>query len=185
MQNQPYHYRLDNYDKAFELEFKALSIRQKNETTRPCDLAISYYHLCDFYGDKGDYDKAIYYGKQAVSILKKDHDALGIYLQALASLGCNSIYAGDFSLAKESIETGLELCSNNNMTESLIEGLLFTHLGMMYTASGDFYSALHYTEKGSNILKKEAGDKHDYYAYALNNLGIICISHSEIHHFIK
>lgn len=170
-----YNYNFGNYEKAIEQETMSFQIRENNKEEHPVDYSISLFHFCDYYGDLGDFEKSLSFGRRALSLLKGQPAQDSLYLIALASLVCNSIYAGEYEFSENLLEEGFEKCRDLGLEVSHVSALLHTHKGMLLGEQGNCGLALEYNLKGKDLFEQTVGKQHPHYAYALNNAGTCAV----------
>ena len=168
-----YKYYGGTFEEAISLEKEALLIKT---TVTPDDIkgiANSYNHLCAFYGDAEDFEKAFEYGQRSIRLLKTAGIDGERYIEALESLGLDYVDAGKLDDAKSLFEEAIPLLSKYDLDYSYLSGELYTSLGYLYEEYGFCEKALGYALKGQAIFIKVLGDEHPEYSYTLHTLGII------------
>lgn len=117
--------------------------------------------------NRGNYDKALDYYKQALKLSVDETTKSTIYY-TIATL---YDVKGDFDSALNYIEEAIKLCQKNKMYPNL--GIMYAHTGMIYMKKGDKQTAKEYFTKAYNLFKlignKEEANKVYVFLQKLEN----------------
>ena len=116
----------------------------------------AYNHLGTAYCKLGDFNEAIEYHKQHLSIAKELGDRAGGEGRAYHNLGFATYMLGDFNQAIEYLRQHLSIAKE--LGDKAGEGRTYHNLGMVYRRLGDFNQAIEYHKQHLSIAK-ELGDR--------------------------
>lgn len=125
------------FDLAKENLFAALNYFQAHNLKH--DIASQLHNISEFYNDTFDVEKAMFYGKQALSASEEvgHQKALAGSLQSLAKA---SFYSGDLSQAKDYLERSIVIGKQIDYQLILTENMAMTAL--IYAAEKQYIKAL-------------------------------------------
>ena len=164
-----YNYKTSKMEKAVELEKESMAITEIVEGKECPNYAKSLAHLCDFYGDLGNYDSSISSGEKALDILKS---TIGVnneyYERASTMMSYNYLNTGEFNRSIELLKPTIELCIKIHGNNHPNLALLYTHLSYALCVNGSYHSAINYGNLAIDIYER-INNVHPDYAYVLNN----------------
>ena len=167
------YYQSGDYEKALEIEKKALNIYLKLYGEYHPDVANCYGSIGLIYSNLGDYKKSLEYYEKALNIDLKIYSGeeyshlAGIY----SSIGLALSNLGDYKKALEYYKKTLEIdLKIYDETHRFIAGD-YSNVGLALNKLGDYDNALKYNEKALALRLKNYGEEHPDVAEAYVNLG--------------
>ncbi len=166
------YYDMGDTQKAIELYEQALIIahiadNKHAEINILNNLGFSYYRLRDFRNfSVGDYNRAIYYHDQALSIARDTKDQISEG-RTLGYLGAIYAKIGNYPQAIAYLQKGLKMA--NSIGDKLNEGKLLNYLGDVYHCTGDTLCAIDFYKRAIQVAYS-IGNRIDE-AYFSGNLG--------------
>ncbi len=121
----------------------------------PGDKAATLANLGGIYDARGDYDTALSYQEESLSILREIGDKKGEGA-TLNNLATTAHARGDYDSALRYLKESLAI--SREIGDKRCEGATLANLSQIYKARGDNESALRYVEE-SLAIQREIGDK--------------------------
>lgn len=177
--------RLGEYQRALEMDEKALEIRKKALPEDHPDLAQSYNNVGNTYSNIGDYQKALECQQKALEICEKalpaDHPRPA---SSLNNLGSTYGELGDYQKALAYQQRALRI-----REKVLPEGhpdlaRSYNNVGMTQGKLNNHKKALQLQQKALEILEKVLPENHSDLAIAYNNVGG-CYSNLDDHEMAR
>lgn len=168
-----YTYYGADINQAIAIEEQALHLKLHSTPDDVKNLATSYNHLCAFYGDAENFEKALAYGQESLQLLRKEENYGEQYIEALSTIGYTYIDMGRLDEARVALDEALALIVASDVEKSFLGAEVYTDMGFLYSRYGLFEKALAFAQKGSNLFKLVLGEDHPEYSYALHTLGLI------------
>ncbi len=141
------HLQQMNYEKGLEYYLRAHEIRKKTEIK---GHYVSFcYPIANSYCELGEYDKAIKFAKEGLSIameLNNTHDIAS----NTGLLGKLNYLTGNYDSAIHYLEIAVAESQKSNAKQSLI--LNYGQLAQCYAKTGEFTKALTYADKAERLI---------------------------------
>lgn len=135
--------RLGNFEKAIELGWKAINLRDDDNDAGP------YLNLGGTYNIMGQPDSALYFYGIGYAIAQKEK-AIESEANALSNISNVYYQKGEHTRSIEHIMKALKIRGDNNPNNFA----LYTELGKNYRKLGQLDSAAHYLQKGLALSQK-------------------------------
>ncbi|MBX2965914.1 MAG: tetratricopeptide repeat protein [Cyclobacteriaceae bacterium] len=143
-----------NYDKALDLHFQALVLREK--TGDLADISISYNNIGFVYFKLKNYEKSLEYYKKSLEVKTAVRDSFDLdHLHV--NIGLCYVHLKDFDKALETFNTAFKVCGKNCSDQILMEGE--GGLGVAYYWLGDYDKAQKYFMSGRDRAIKVANQR--------------------------
>jgi two-component system, sensor histidine kinase and response regulator len=149
------YYLLGDIDKAVQLYYRALRIREK--LNDPSDLSVSYNNIGNVYADQGNHKEALPLYKKALSLATTAQDTL-MMSSALNNIGGVYIDQGKYDLALVYYREALPIKEKLNDKQGVLVSLI--NIGSAYNGKNDYQTALSNLNK-AHVLAKALGSPHD------------------------
>jgi CHAT domain-containing protein len=150
------YHRLNKLDKAKYFYQLAIDYAEKYKGKASSDVAMCLSNLSNIYRNEGDFDKAILLAEEALDLYQKLNDEYGIS-SVYYSLGVFNFYLGDYGLAKDYLNTCIQIREKIYPPKHYLLIGPYEVLGIAYEASGDYTSTLRYLEKVRPIILSNYG----------------------------
>jgi signal transduction histidine kinase len=138
-----------NYDKALDLHFQALILKEKNGDL--ITISDTYGNIGLVYFKLKNYDKSLEYYKKSLAAKMAVQDTY--YLDRLyINMGLCYVHLKEFDKALETINEGFVVCGEDCSDEILMEGNL--SIGIANYWLGNFNESFNYLNKALSIAKK-------------------------------
>jgi signal transduction histidine kinase len=138
-----------DYDKALEVNFQALVIREREGNKREISFTLNNIGLVYF--KLGNHEMALQYYNRALEMRLQANDSYDLD-RTFINIGLCYNQLSNFVEAERYINKGLALCEGNCQDEIKIEGEY--GLGVSYYARGDYSKALEHFEASYELSKK-------------------------------
>jgi CHAT domain-containing protein len=151
----------NEFDEAIETFLDALSILREHRKEYSPESGLCYLNLLSTYRNKGDYARAIEYGKKTIDVFHR----IGLPEHAnVASAYCTvgEVYTaiGDFDNAQIHLQRSLDIFREKHPGKRAVIGILHQLFAKMYDRTGDREKALEYSLKGIALLEQSYGPTH-------------------------
>lgn len=150
---------LGNYEPALVPFHKALKIYLYKEQENIAMLPSLYGNIAICYYNIKRTELAIEYVKKSIAIHEKQPSSKGMATN-VHNLANFYYSVGQHDLAEQTYKRALELCKINGEEKMLTAGYIWTNLGNVQVAKGDFRSGLECQIKGYEIKKNAADYKY-------------------------
>lgn len=167
-----FHYGLmGNYQKALELNLKALRIREQILSANHSDLIQSYNAVSFSYNDLGEYQKGLEFNLKALAMLEtaKIIDSIAI-VNLYISVAWTYGNLGDNQKELEFLLKSLSIAERVYVHDHLELGVLYNHLSVAYGNLSDYPKQLEFGLKSLAIIEKRLPVDHPDLADAYNNM---------------
>jgi signal transduction histidine kinase len=141
--------RFERVKEAIDIGTYALNISRRHGLQKETSKLLNT--LAVIYTDKAEYDKALKYHFESLSIREASGNAEGISI-VLTNIGLVYYRLGNYKKAKEYYQKSLRIKNRINDTYDL--DLLLINLGLMYVNLHQLDSAIDYINKGLNVCGK-------------------------------
>lgn len=151
---------ISNLDSAYASLQKAENIYRKHFSSDHPELAKIYFVKSNLLITEGDYEKALYYLKNALNIYKDNEDAYGSIIQTIVmNIGFTYERKGDLSEAISFYQRAL----NDENSPNIVKA--YRNLARLYSKMGDYTKANAYFERSINSAK-------DFYGNTNQDIGL-------------
>lgn len=165
------YYGAGDYEKAIQLNERALKIREKVFGTYHQDVARTMHNLGRAYSMVNEYDKAVRVYEKTVEIREKvlgpDSADLSTSLSNLGTIYSN---LADYAKAEQLLRRALEIKEKTLAPNSPSIAVSLSNLADVYSARGDEDKALELYRRGLEIREKALRPDHPDIAYSLRAL---------------
>ena len=168
--------KVSNFEKALELYYKALYIREKKLGKEHISTATTYNNIASVYYKQGYYpdypEKALVFYKKALEIrekvLGKEHLETATTYNKIAVVYNDQ---GDCTKALEFCEKALKIREKVLGKEHPETAVTYSNIAATYHNQGDYSKALEYYQKALKIQEKVLGNEHLNVAKLYDNIG--------------
>jgi len=172
--------KISNFDKALELYYKTLDIREKILGIEHVHTAVTYNDIGYVYNSQGDYSKALEYHKKALTIREKvfgnEHPDVA---QSYNNIGFVYYSQGNYSKALEYFQKALKIDEKVLGNEHPNVAIRYNNIGVVYYSQGNYSKALEYYQKALKIDEKAFGNEHPNVAIRYDNIGYVYSSQGD------
>jgi signal transduction histidine kinase/tetratricopeptide (TPR) repeat protein len=137
------------YDKALELNFKSLEIREREGNKKEIAYALNNIGLV--YYKIGNFEQALEFFKQAINVKLESKTVDGID-QIYVNAGLSFVYLGDHNESREYVRKAYETCGGNCSEPVIAQGEFC--LGMSFWNSRDFDRAREHFQRSYSVAEK-------------------------------
>jgi len=166
--------KISNFDKALELLYKTLNIREQIQGVEHTNTADIYNSIGFVYDSQGDYSKALEYYQKALKIWDKvsgnEHSDVAA---AYNNIGYVYYCQGDYSKALEYYQKALKIWEKVFGDEHPDVAISYNNIGVVYNKQGDHSKALEYHQKALKIQEKVLNNEHPDVALSYHNIGAV------------
>lgn len=164
---------LKQYDKAMEMQTKALEKVGNVKDFLPTDLADIYISLASAAHGAGNYKRSIASYEKALALLEKEQgEKTFYYMMQLILLAEVCEKSGWMDLAVEYCERAVQI-RRELMSESHLDFInSLNALAALCCKAGDFSKALKCHEETLRLVEEVLGREHIFYAETLNNMSV-------------
>ena len=151
----------NEFDEAIGTFHDVLSILRELRKENSPESGLCYLNLLSTYRNKGDYARAVAYGKKTIDVyhrigLPDDANVASAY----CTLGEVYTAIGDFDNAQIHLQRSLDLFREKHPGKRAVIGILHQLFAKMYDRTGDRDKALEYSLKGIDLLERSYGPSH-------------------------
>ncbi|CAF5003981.1 unnamed protein product, partial [Rotaria sp. Silwood1] len=137
-------------------------------------IATSYNNIGLVYKDKGDYDNALDYCKQALDIWKQtlpeEHPDIA---SSYNNIGLIYQDKGDYDNALDCYKKAHDIWKQTLPEKHPHIAITYNNIGLVYKDKGDYDNALDYCKPALGIRKQTLPENHSDIATSYNNIGLI------------
>ena len=165
--------KISNFDKALELLYKALNIREKILGVEHINTANTYHSIGYVYSQY-DYTKALEYYEKALiireKVLGKEHSDVAA---SYNNIGYVYYFQGNYSKMLEYLQKALIIHEKVLGKEHPNVAMSYHNIGYVYYFQGNYSKALEYYQKALIMREKVLGNEHQDIAASYNNIGLV------------
>ena len=163
------------YDKAIEIYNRLIKQCEDFYGKEHPDTAISYNNIGVVYINRGDYDKALEYFKQALEIREKSIGKADSY----NNIGIVYNNRGNYDKALEYLKQALDIYEKVLGKEHPDTAASYGNIGTIYANRGDYEKAVEYYKLAVDIYEKVLGKEHPDTAISYNNIGVLYMNRGD------